>query len=73
MPFATVLAVAFFGGLWMVLSSLHEGIYDPGFMGIAAVLIGACGYIEYRVLRSVRSLLTDRKLLPMNRALQTKL
>jgi hypothetical protein len=72
-PFATVLAAGFFVGLWMIGSSLLEGIFEPTLMGIAAVLVGVAGFIEYKVIRSIRALLTERQLLPLNRALQTKL
>jgi hypothetical protein len=72
-PFATVLAVGFFVGLWMIDSSLLEGIFDPTLLGMAAVLVGVAGYLGYRVIRSIRVLLTERQLLPLNSALQTQL
>ena len=72
-PFATVLAVGFSAGLWMIWSMLVERIFDPTLLGMAAVLVGVAGYLENKVIRSIRALLTGRELLPLNRALQTKL
>jgi len=72
-PFGIVLGVGIGAGLWMIISSLVEGIFEITYLVIAALLICGAGYLENRVVRSVRSLLVDRRLLPLNRALQTEI
>jgi hypothetical protein len=71
-PFGIVLGVGIGAGQWMIASSLLEGIFEVTYLVIAALLICGAGYLGYRVLGSARSLLVDRRLLPLNRALQTE-
>lgn len=65
LPFLLLLAAVIGIGLYMLGAMVLERHVSADYVAIAAILLGAAGYSEFRAVRGFRRLLAPRRMLPM--------
>jgi hypothetical protein len=67
MPLVLLLLVGVGTGLWIAGAMLFGGVgFSGDFLLLSAILVGGAGYPTYRSVRTLRRLLTRRRLLPLS-------
>ncbi len=71
--FGLALAAVFCAGVYGIGSILVSGAAVPGWLFVSLLLCGVAGYLEYKVVYAVRSLVGEQDLLPLTGQLHTDL